>query len=144
MFMDTLASVQFQDVTRQQIEQVIGGIERLDTHADALAGVLERAVDVRREDAVEPLGKQIEQQFSNYVMDQQRDAHTRAGRRRPPIRGRQTARRRAPSPRQRPTRAERWPPSARPRGPARSGNPVEQRRTVLIPRGNDEIAAHSL
>jgi methyl-accepting chemotaxis protein len=45
-------------------------------HADALAGVLERAVDVRREDAVEPLGKQIEQQFSNYVMDQQRDAHT--------------------------------------------------------------------
>ena len=78
MFMDALASVQFQDVTRQQIEQVIGGIERLDTHADALAGVLERAVDVRREDAVEPLGKQLEQQFSNYVMDQQRDAHTQA------------------------------------------------------------------
>ena len=78
MFMDTLASVQFQDVTRQQIEQVIGGIERLDRHADALAGVLERAIDVRREDAVEPLGKQIEQQFSSYVMDQQRDAHTQA------------------------------------------------------------------
>ncbi len=78
MFMDTLASVQFQDVTRQQIEQVIGGIERLDTHAEALAGVLERAVDVSREDAVEPLGKQLEQQFSNYVMAQQRDAHTQA------------------------------------------------------------------
>ena len=78
MFMDTLASVQFQDVTRQQIEQVIGGIERLDTHADALAGVLERAADVRREDAVEPLGKQLDEQFSSYVMDQQRDAHTQA------------------------------------------------------------------
>jgi hypothetical protein len=43
MFMDTLASVQFQDVTRQQIEQVIGGIERLDSHAESLAGVLEAA-----------------------------------------------------------------------------------------------------
>jgi methyl-accepting chemotaxis protein len=78
MFMDTLASVQFQDVTRQQVEQVIGGIERLDTHADALAGVLERGADVRREDAVEPLGKQLEQQYSSYVMDQQRAAHTQA------------------------------------------------------------------
>ncbi len=78
MFMDTLASVQFQDVTRQQVEQVIGGIERLDKHADALAGVLERAVDVRREDAVEPLDKQLEHQFSNYVMDQQRAAHKQA------------------------------------------------------------------
>jgi methyl-accepting chemotaxis protein len=78
MFMDTLASVQFQDVTRQQIEQVISGLERLDSHAESLAGVLERAVDVRREDAVEPLASQIEQVFSNYVMDQQREAHTEA------------------------------------------------------------------
>jgi methyl-accepting chemotaxis protein len=78
MFMDTLASVQFQDVTRQQIEQVISGIERLDTHADALAGAIERGADVRREDAIEPLAKQMEQQFSNYVMDQQRDAHRQA------------------------------------------------------------------
>jgi len=78
MFMDTLASVQFQDVTRQQIEQVIGGIERLDSHAGALARVLEAGVDVRREDAVEPLAKQMEQVFSTYVMDQQRDAHQQA------------------------------------------------------------------
>jgi methyl-accepting chemotaxis protein len=41
MFMDTLASVQFQDVTRQQIEHVISGLERLDSHAESLAGVLE-------------------------------------------------------------------------------------------------------
>jgi methyl-accepting chemotaxis protein len=78
MFMDTLASVQFQDVTRQQIEHVISGLERLDSHAESLAGVLERAVDVRREDAVEPLASQIDQVFSNYVMNQQRDAHTQA------------------------------------------------------------------
>ena len=78
MFMDTLASVQFQDVTRQQIEHVISGIERVDSHASSLAGVLERAEDVRREDAVEPLAAQIEQVYSTYVMAQQRDAHTQA------------------------------------------------------------------
>ncbi|MBL8423092.1 MAG: chemotaxis protein [Candidatus Accumulibacter phosphatis] len=78
MFMDTLASVQFQDVTRQQIEQVISGIERLDTHADALAGVIERGIDVRREDAIEPLAKQMQEVFSTYVMDQQRNAHHQA------------------------------------------------------------------
>ncbi|MDS4016100.1 MAG: methyl-accepting chemotaxis protein [Candidatus Accumulibacter sp.] len=78
MFLDALASVQFQDVTRQQIEQVIGGIERLDRQSEALAGVLEAGVDVRREDAVEPLAKQMEQVFSSYVMDQQRSAHQQA------------------------------------------------------------------
>ena len=76
MFMETLASVQFQDVTRQQIAQVINGIERVDSHASSLADVLQRAEDVRREDAVEPLAKQLEQLFSGYVMDQQRDTHT--------------------------------------------------------------------
>ena len=74
----TPASVQFQDVTRQQIEQVISGIERLDTHADALAGVIERGIDVRREDAIEPLAKQMQEVFSTYVMDQQRHAHHQA------------------------------------------------------------------
>ncbi|WP_295356315.1 methyl-accepting chemotaxis protein [Accumulibacter sp.] len=78
MFIDALASVQFQDVTRQQIEQVIGAIERLDRHAGTLAGVLEAGVDVRREDAVEPLGQQMQQVFSSYVMAQQRDAHAQA------------------------------------------------------------------
>ncbi len=86
MFMDTLASVQFQDVTRQQIEQVIGGIERLDRHAGALAGVLEAGADVKREEAIEPLAKQMEQVFSTYVMSQQRSVHEQAlttGSRRP-------------------------------------------------------------
>ncbi len=78
MFMETLASVQFQDVTRQQIAQVIDGIERVDSHASSLAGVLQRAEDVRREDAVEPLAQQLEQVFSGYAMDQPRDAHRQA------------------------------------------------------------------
>jgi methyl-accepting chemotaxis protein len=78
MFMDTLASVQFQDVTRQQIEQVIRGIDRLDTHVSSLAAVLERGIDVSREDAIVPLAQQLEQVFSGYVMNQQRDAHRQA------------------------------------------------------------------
>ncbi|MCX7173617.1 MAG: methyl-accepting chemotaxis protein [Proteobacteria bacterium] len=75
MFMDALASVQFQDVTRQQIEQVIGGIERLDRHATGLAELLERNEDVGREQKVEPLSVQLEEVFSSYVMDHQRDTH---------------------------------------------------------------------
>lgn len=78
MFMDTLASVQFQDVTRQQIEQVVGGIGRLNTHAESLAGILEGGTGATPEDAVVPLSEQLDHVFSNYVMDQQRDAHMQA------------------------------------------------------------------
>ncbi|KFB67348.1 methyl-accepting chemotaxis protein [Candidatus Accumulibacter vicinus] len=74
MFMEALASVQFQDVTRQQIEQVISGLTRLDQHAEALAGAIESGAEAR----IEPLARQMEQQFSTYVMDQQRDAHRQA------------------------------------------------------------------
>ena len=78
MFMEALASVQFQDVTRQQIEQVIHGLGRLDTHAEALAGAIESGAQGGHEGRIEPLAQQMEQQFSNYVMDQQRDAHCQA------------------------------------------------------------------
>ncbi len=78
MFMDTLASVQFQDVTRQQIEQVVGGIGRLNTHAESLAGILEGGTGATPEDAVVPLSEQLDHVFSNYVMDRQRDAHKQA------------------------------------------------------------------
>jgi methyl-accepting chemotaxis protein len=78
MFMDTLASVQFQDVTRQQIEQVIGGIGRIDQHSTTLADVLARKADVTRDEAVVPLARQLDEVFSSYVMDQQRDAHRAA------------------------------------------------------------------
>ncbi|HPT51231.1 MAG TPA: methyl-accepting chemotaxis protein [Accumulibacter sp.] len=79
MFMDTLASVQFQDVTRQQIEHVIDGIERIDNHALALAGVLERRDDnTFFAGHFIPLSRQFDDQFSNYVMDRQRDTHAQA------------------------------------------------------------------
>ena len=44
MFMDTLASVRFQDVARQQLEHVGAALRRLDSHAELLAERL-RAFD---------------------------------------------------------------------------------------------------
>lgn len=76
MFMDTLASVQFQDITRQQIEQVINGIDRLDSHASSLAGVLERSEDVTREQAVTSLAGQLDEIFPNYVIEHQCETHS--------------------------------------------------------------------
>lgn len=84
MFMDTLASVQFQDVTRQQIEQVITALGRLDTHAEALCNALPQPGDAPREEAVVPLARQLDELFSGYVMKQQRDAHAAATSGRPP------------------------------------------------------------
>jgi len=75
MFMNAMASVQFQDVTRQQIEHVISALDRLDEHTGALVGVLERGEDVTREEAVTPLSKQLEAIFAAYVMSHQRDTH---------------------------------------------------------------------
>lgn len=78
MFLDTLASVQFQDVTRQQIEQVVQAIQRLDRHAELLANLIERGGDAQQEQAIEPLSQQIEKVFSDYVMTQQREVHQQA------------------------------------------------------------------
>lgn len=78
MFIDTLASVQFQDVTRQQIEQVISGIDRLNAHAGSLARVLEGGAGAASQEGVVSLSEQLDQVYSNYVMDQQRDAHQQA------------------------------------------------------------------
>ena len=75
MFMETLASVQFQDVTRQQIEHVVGALERLDAHTASLAEGLERDATASREEAVKPLAGQLEEIFSSYVMQHQRDTH---------------------------------------------------------------------
>ncbi|MFY9329797.1 MAG: methyl-accepting chemotaxis protein [Georgfuchsia sp.] len=73
MFMDTLASVQFQDVTRQQIEHVIDALHRLDGHAVVLAERLVRSGDA--DFALTPLSQHIEQIYSNYVMTSQRESH---------------------------------------------------------------------
>lgn len=76
MFMDTLASVQFQDVTRQQLEHVGGALRRLDSHAELLAGRL-RAFDNLHADFT-PLAEHLSAMFDQYVMSQQRDSHLRS------------------------------------------------------------------
>jgi methyl-accepting chemotaxis protein len=75
MFMNALASVQFQDVTRQQIEQVIDALNRLDQHTQLLAGRLEKFDD---DSDLPPLAEHLDQLYSNYVMDAQRDSHQQA------------------------------------------------------------------
>ncbi len=73
MFMDALASVQFQDVTRQQIEQVINALERLDGHAAMLAERLAAFEDPNYE--MRPLSSHLDEIYSSYVMNSQRDSH---------------------------------------------------------------------
>ncbi len=76
MFMDTLASVQFQDVTRQQLEHVGAALRRLDSHAELLAERL-RAFDNPHADFT-PLAEHLSAMFDQYVMSQQRDSHRRS------------------------------------------------------------------
>jgi methyl-accepting chemotaxis protein len=73
MFMDALASVQFQDVTRQQIEQVINALDRLDGHSVLLAERLAAFDDPHFE--MRPLAAHLEEIYSSYVMNSQRDSH---------------------------------------------------------------------
>jgi methyl-accepting chemotaxis protein len=76
MFMDALASVQFQDVTRQQIEHVIEALNRLEAHAAMLA---ERLVTFDQPDfAIRTLSSHLDEIYKNYVMDSQRDSHQNA------------------------------------------------------------------
>ena len=78
MFVDALASVQFQDITRQQIEQVIEGITRIDAHTQSIAGILQRGEDFADADPeINPLENEFESLYSSYVMDKQREIHNR-------------------------------------------------------------------
>jgi methyl-accepting chemotaxis protein len=73
MFMNALASVQFQDVTRQQIEQVISALDRLDGHSAMLAERLAAFDDPHYE--MRPLSSHLDEIYSSYVMKSQRDSH---------------------------------------------------------------------
>ena len=76
MFMETLASVQFQDITRQQIRQVIEGIEHIDSHTQSVAGVIRNAEDyAEAPPPIKPLKETFDGLYSAYVMDHQRDVH---------------------------------------------------------------------
>jgi methyl-accepting chemotaxis protein len=74
MFMEVLAGIQFQDVTRQQIEQVQSALKRLDTH-------VEQMVDMMRNkdfSGSASLKDHFEQIYEGYVMDNQRSVHAAA------------------------------------------------------------------
>lgn len=74
MFMDVLASIQFQDVTRQQIEQVQGALSRLDTHIAQMVEMM-RSKDLSNAASIK---EHIDQIYEGYVMEKQRDIHTSA------------------------------------------------------------------
>jgi methyl-accepting chemotaxis protein len=74
MFMEVLASIQFQDVTRQQIEQVQNALTRLDTHVVQLVEMM-RSRDFSNAASIK---EHIDQMFEGYVMETQRDVHNSA------------------------------------------------------------------
>ncbi|MDZ4314522.1 MAG: methyl-accepting chemotaxis protein [Azonexus sp.] len=78
MFMDVLSSVQFQDITRQQIEQVLTALSRLDDHAETLARRIIAAEDL--DFKYTPLTEHLDQLYGAYVMDAQRVTHQQATR----------------------------------------------------------------
>lgn len=73
MFLEAQASVQFQDVTRQQIEQVMQALTQLDEHAEILAERLR--VHGEPTPNYTPLAERLETLYSGYVMEQQRTSH---------------------------------------------------------------------
>ncbi len=74
--METLGSLQFQDVTRQQIEHVIDALTRFDGHMSVLAERVETCIVQPLE--IEPITTHLERLFDAYAMDSQRDAHRAA------------------------------------------------------------------
>ena len=78
MFMDTMASVQFQDITRQQVEHVIDCVNQIDAHAQEVARLIEHADDSSsNEPTLKPLKDQLDAVYARYVMDEQRNVHER-------------------------------------------------------------------
>jgi methyl-accepting chemotaxis protein len=73
MFLDAQASVQFQDVGRQQIEHVAQALTQLDEHAGLLA---DRLLAHQNSDfAYTPIAQHLEALYNRYVMEQQRAIH---------------------------------------------------------------------
>ena len=76
MFIAALGSVQFQDVTRQQIEHVIGALTRFDGHAVVLADRLDELEHPQLEFA--SLAQHLDEMYGSYVMSSQRESHDSA------------------------------------------------------------------
>lgn len=73
MFMEAQASIQFQDVVRQQIEHVIEALKQLDSHSTLLAKRLRCYEDDNF--SYTPMTEHLDAIYQRYVMAQQRDAH---------------------------------------------------------------------
>ena len=74
--METLGGLQFQDVTRQQLEHVVDALQRFDTHMNVLAERVEKCIVQPLE--IEPISTHLEHLFYSYAMDSQRSAHQAA------------------------------------------------------------------
>ena len=77
MFLETQASIQFQDVGRQQIEAVIQALQRLDEHSALLAERLHAYDDGSASDYT-PMAQHLESLYRDYVMEGQRSTHQNA------------------------------------------------------------------
>ena len=73
MFMEAQASVQFQDVSRQQIEHVMQALTQLDEHAGMLAERLGSYQSAGS--AYTPIAQHLESLYGRYVMESQRSTH---------------------------------------------------------------------
>jgi methyl-accepting chemotaxis protein len=73
MFLEAQASVQFQDVSRQQIEHVVQALSQLDEHAGLLAGRLAAHEDANF--TYTPIAQHLEALYDRYVMESQRSSH---------------------------------------------------------------------
>lgn len=71
MFMDVMAGIQFQDITRQQIEQVQRALSRLDTHAVQMVEMMHN----KDFSNIATIREQINQIHDSYVMKNQREVH---------------------------------------------------------------------
>jgi len=73
MFLEAQASIQFQDVSRQQIETVIQALQRLDEHSALLADRLHAYED--SDLTYIPMAQHLESLYRDYVMEGQRASH---------------------------------------------------------------------
>jgi methyl-accepting chemotaxis protein len=75
MFVQAMASVQFQDVVRQQVEHVSHAMTRLDTHMGKLAKAMRENDQTQFPESLE---QHLNDMFDGYVMDSQRNSHRQA------------------------------------------------------------------
>jgi methyl-accepting chemotaxis protein len=73
--MDIMGSIQFQDIIRQQLEQLDRMAEMVDEHIGSIGVML---ASRRVEPGEETLSQKLDNMFSTYVMAGQREAHMAA------------------------------------------------------------------